>query len=287
MTHFLAWCRFDIAGKISALEGYYSMQTTLRNRAQPGDDLWLLTSMRYRGRIIAPALIGRFKISQLSHDDSRGTILVPDKSMSHYFPMNNIYDLLQSLEFAGAASSFDPSNCPHCHKAMVAGNRYSSVGLHFMATRTLHERSIYRLENFYEKVLSSKPIFISYRWADQPDYAVGLVEALIERNVTVWWDKWMVTLLTTIEGSEIPKEKLRSTLNDGIERSRVFVALLTSSYSESEWTNHEWQTAINNLDAMHMVAVGLGGSIDMNELSIHRQDAKTPSRLAEYLQTLI
>jgi hypothetical protein len=287
MAHFIAWQRFDLVTGSGPLDAWRSAQDIIRMRAAPGDVVWLLTSFRYRRRIIAPALLGRLSISEVKRNDAhwRGATIPLDKKATLFLPMNNAYQFLQSLKFTGAATSFNPSRCQHCQKALASGNPYSNVGLHFMRIRTLQQRSVPKLEQHARTLLSAGQTFVSYRWRDQPDYAVDLVEALLERGATVWWDKWAVAIATIQRpaGAKVHEKTLREILSDGIHRSSTLVALLTPSYSRSKWTSAEFDMALAGADSTRLVTVDLGGSVDTRCLNVRTEKSVRPQILAARL----
>jgi hypothetical protein len=294
MHHFVAWKRHGMGGEAGDLlqrapASFYTRQNKIFQEAEPGDVLWLLTSMKYKGHIVAPALMGRLKIGNIRRQGRqyRQAILLPDDAGSVYFPMNNSFDLLKELRFTGKASVFDPDHCTHCQNLKHKGNPYSSIGLHFMSSRMLTAEGHERMESYMQEVLSKKPIFISYRWSDNPLFALSLVEALIERGIVVWWDQWMVSTLTfRQQGAPIPPQLLQEALDDGIRQSSLFVALVTNTYTKSTWTLEEFNLAIRHKPETHIIAVDMGGSLPYTNKRLHHEQAPEPEALAQRIANL-
>ena len=294
MNHFVSWMRHGMGRQDDDLlqrapQNFYSRQEMIYRHAGVGDVLWMITSMKYNNHIVAPALMGRLKVGDIRkrHSYIGETILLADDVGSVFFPMNNCFNLLKELKFTGKADIFDPDHCGHCQNLKRRGNPYSGIGLHFMRTKKLTDEGRERIEIYMQEIHSQKPIFISYRWSDNPLFALSLVESLIGNGLVVWWDQWMVSTLTSRQrGAPIPSELLQETLDDGIRNSSLFVALVTNTYAKSKWTLEEFNLAIRHKPETHIIAVEMGGTLPPTHQKLHHIQADKPEALAQRLADL-
>jgi len=79
----------------------------------------------------------------------------------------------------------------------------------------------------------SADVYISYNRSDANDYALRIERELTMRGVTVFMDTDL-----------IPGRPIQTSLEEGIERSKIIVLLLSRSASESPWLRNELAVAI-------------------------------------------
>jgi hypothetical protein len=106
--------------------------------------------------------------------------------------------------------------------------------------------------------------FISYSHADRT--TVGrLARKLAEENVRLWWDRWEMR----------PGDLLRERINDGIERSRNYILVVSTSSLSSGWVRHELNTALVQAieDRDVRVIAALGPGVEFEDLPVYRDSS--------------
>ena len=78
-------------------------------------------------------------------------------------------------------------------------------------------------------------IFISHAWEDKQDVADPLVNELIKRGISVWYDKINLKL----------GDSLRRSIDDGLKNSDYGIIVLSPSFFDKEWTKYELDSLVS------------------------------------------
>jgi TIR domain len=246
-------------------------------RAISGGVLWLVSAPRYGEYRLPPSLIARLHITEVVAADeaaARGVdpdvvragqwTAIADRDRSGYLPLNNAYQVLHQLWFAGGSSQL-PREAPPLGPRVKGRGPYSHLPGYFQRHRVLTDGSVTTLRDYAQAVEKGRRIFLSYRWRDFTDdqnWLRELMGALTADAVSCWWDRWNVPQqdLARLEGL------LGDILDDAVRQSVFLVALMRRGYFEPgpdpgkpTWVRREWdQARYRSTRRMTRVAVVFG-----------------------------
>jgi hypothetical protein len=236
---------------------YGSDQVTLYNNARPGDVVWVFSAPRFSRYRLPPSLIARLHVSDVIDQDNLEEdsevarkipdavkkwryVVLGDRSRSTYFPLNNAYSVLTSIEFGGASKTIDPETCTHCRKLIASGKQiFSGIPAHLQRVRRLARGFGADVERYAAQVKRGRMVFLSYRRRDASRMAGELVRKLEDRSVYCWLDNLMMPRRVAGGKIKLKKALMTDTLSDGLRQTTMFLALVTRSYNKSEWTSKE------------------------------------------------
>ncbi|MCL4251715.1 MAG: TIR domain-containing protein [Anaerolineae bacterium] len=137
---------------------------------------------------------------------------------SWHYPRNSLTNVLMSLEFVPPRPIHDPS----------------VIGMSLMTARQLSEADVVMLEQYEERLLFGKRIFISYSSKDRRR-AERLEGELLAHGQTVWRD------VTSIPGGEEWARKI----DEALAKTDVLLLLVSEHSAQSKWVRREMEAALS------------------------------------------
>ncbi|HAT51576.1 MAG: toll/interleukin-1 receptor domain-containing protein [Nitrospirae bacterium] len=106
-------------------------------------------------------------------------------------------------------------------------------------------------------------VFISYSSQDRK-FAQPLAEKLLADGLKIWFDEWILK----------PGDPIPAAIENGLEKSRIFLAIFSPQYLQSEWTQVERGAAMFRDPANRT----------RRFIPVLYQSCKLPDMLAQYKQ---
>jgi len=216
--------------KYSKAYWYVSKKPRIANLVGDGGTLWVVTSRRppkeERGdRIysLAYKLIDcqTFEVWDHLKKDFGEYGVIGDYRKSQHFPSNNMTNVLLSLEFSP--------------KKPIRGPKV--IGLSMLNARRLSVNDIKVLEEYADKVLHGKNIFISYSTKDM-FFADTFQDEMEARGFSVDRD------VRSIVGGE----QWEPAIFKALKNAEVFVVLISENSAKSKWVRREVRNALDIVD---------------------------------------
>jgi len=179
--------------------------------------------------------------------------------------------LKQYLEFVERGDYLRPTQ----REAKRAGKQvrdpgpYAPLGQFLQTLRRLTPQAAHAMDEFHERAVLGKRIFLSYKWSDVESFArnrgqsrVEWVKDLNHRLEDAGYSSWLDhhQILADRDIGDL----LEEVLSDAVHQSVVFLALLSENYGTG-WTRKEWERASRQLldkkrkDKLLIVVLECGG----------------------------
>jgi hypothetical protein len=216
--------------KYSKAYWYVSKKPRIANLVGDGGTLWVVTSRRPpkeekgdRIYSLAYKLVDcqTFEVWDHLKKDFGEYGVIGDYRTSQHFPSNNMTNVLLSLEFSP--------------KKPIRGPKV--IGLSMLNARCLSVNDIKVLEEYADKVLHGKNIFISYSTKDM-FFADTFQDEMEARGFSVDRD------VRSIVGGE----QWEPAIFKALKNADVFVVLISENSAKSEWVRREVRNALDIVD---------------------------------------
>lgn len=235
-------------------------------RPKRGDTVWVVACPRWHRDRLPPTLVARLQLSKDYVDLDTATDLTPldrrfrrfgrylavaDPDHSRYYPINNCYRTLLSLDF----QTHRPiSRCARCTQVEVSpeGSLYAHIPTHLQTVRRLTDEDVRRLNEYAEATERGQVVFISYRHGESDDLVRAFADEVGRQGAAYWLDEEMILYQAKAEQDWLPRERLEQMLSDAIQQAYIFVAFASPTYLESDWVRYEIERARFFADQGHV-----------------------------------
>ncbi len=292
----------------------FGSNTSTLGRMEAGDVLWVMTTPKERqGYFPPPTLAARLQARKVVNRRAPAThrrrmphgygqfryVLLADDETSFYLRTNYVFRTLFDLYTDG------PGLKGYEARAARTSGEHSPYHLlpgYFQTVRRINAARARSLEAFADAVSRGRTVFLSYKHTSVP-WVQDLAGALQELGVACWWDRWMVPRLE--KKVQYVDPLMTAMLDDAVERSRWFVALVTDGFLDEPrepdriwWPGHEWQKAVETQPPRRRIAVRMtrrsGARYERiiapsstGAIEIRSRPRPNPSELAQQIEEII
>lgn len=287
MSSYLVYLKWTIRNAWASDRGappephrYASRQPRFQPRQ--GDSVWVVACPRWPGGSrLPPTLVAQLVAREDVIDLDRAGSVDPadqrfrafgrflakgDPGRGAYFPINNCYPLLLSLDFEPRRPI---GACPYCRHDRVDHidhpSLYAHIPTHLQTVRRLTALDEQRLVRYRQELQARRSFFLSYRRRDTSALTRVFADELGRHGALYWLDQEMIRYEAAAPEQELPPQALLQMLSDAVRQADGFVAFVSPGYWDSAWIKHELACADRFAQSAHLrhrIAIGLGGRPD-------------------------
>ncbi len=306
-AHFIVYVRWDIIldwkgneiveNKLSKNEhlkpyAYGTGARGISEKVKKGDILWIFTIPIYGNFSSFPSVVAMLTVDEVIDQENEknkdklaripGYIrkhwdpdkkkgwkyaIIGNKDESHYFPLNNAYDLITKKILKDKSCILEKR---------ISGKYYGYIAQYFQTIRRIPVNLIRDMISYKKKIHRSDSIFISYRRRSGSKTVKILVESLLKRGINCWLDINRMPQNKTRHYSDKEKQYFKNEIENAIHESKMFIAIISEDYFEREWTNLEFEIAKNHEKS---------GMLTVLKTELH--ELKDPKRLSQLVKQRI